>query len=450
MNAGGSAMPQTAAGKIIHFLTEGIWRLNKEDLPRLRGLLLKPIRVLLLTVRGYVQDGCALQASALTFYSLLSIVPVVAMAFGIAKGFGLEQRLENQLYLRFAGQEEVLSKVIGFARSLLENTKGGLIAGIGVVLLFWAGIKVLNHIENSLNHIWKVNARTFVRKFTDYLTIMIISPLLVIVSSSVNVFITTQVKAITGKLALLEAASPLIYTSLKLLPFGLVWLLFFMIYMIMPNTQVRILPAVIAGVIAGTIYQLTQGVYISAQVLVSKYNAIYGSFAALPLFLIWLQLSWMIVLLGAEIAYAHQHVSHYTMATDYRKTTPDFRRRYALHILRLIIQRFQKGEPPISADDIANRLKAPFLLVEQLTEHLCQGGLISKVEGKKGNGAHAYQPARDIHTITIASVMDALDRRGDKHFPVENDDDFAVVSKAVEDVRKEMERSKANQLVKDI
>lgn len=443
-------MPQTAAEKIIHFLTEGIWQLNKEDMPRLSGLLLRPIRVFLLTVRGYIQDGCALQASALTFYSLLSIVPVVAMAFGIAKGFGLEQRLENQLYLRFAGQEEVLSKVIGFANSLLENTKGGLIAGIGVVLLFWAAIKVLIHIENSLNHIWKVNARSFVRKFTDYLTIMIISPLLVIVSSSANVFITTQVKAITGKLALLEAASPLIYTSLKLLPFGLVWLLFFMIYMIMPNTQVRFLSAVIAGVVAGTIYQLTQGVYISAQVLVSKYNAIYGSFAALPLFLIWLQLSWMIVLLGAEIAYAHQHVSHYSMATDYLKTTPDFRRRYALHILRLIIQQFQKGDPPLSLDDISERLKAPLLLVEQLTEHLCQGGLISKVEGKKGNGAYAYQPARDIHTITIASVMDALDKRGEKHFPVENDDDFAVVSKAVEDVRKEMERSKANQLVKDL
>ncbi len=442
-------MPRPVAEKIIHFFNQGIWQLNKEELTRSKGLLLKPIRIALLTVRGYVRDGCALQASALTFYTLLSIVPVVAMAFGIAKGFGLEQRLESQLYLQFAGQEEVLSKVIGFAHSLLENTKGGLIAGIGVVLLFWSAIKVLIHIENSLNHIWKVSARSFVRKFTDYLTIMIIGPLLVIVSSSANVFITTQVKAITGKLALLEAASPVIYTLLKLLPFGLVWLLFFMVYMIMPNTQVRFPSAIIAGVIAGTIYQLTQGVYISAQVLVSKYNAIYGSFAALPLFLIWLQLSWMIVLLGAEIAFANQHVSHYTMATDYRKTSPDFRRRYALHILRLIIQRFQKGESPLSIDGISKLLKAPFLLVEELVEQLYQGGLISKVEGNN-NGPSAFQPARDIHTITVASVIDALDKRGDKQFPMGNDHDFEIVSKAVDDVRKEMERSQANQLVKDL
>ncbi|MEJ2155182.1 MAG: YhjD/YihY/BrkB family envelope integrity protein [Desulfobacteraceae bacterium] len=443
-------MPKSAVEKIIRFFAQDIWQLSKEDLNRPKGLLLKPIRIVLLTIRGYVKDNCALQASALTFYTLLSIVPVVAMAFGIAKGFGLEQRLQSQLYLEFAGQEEVLSKVIDFANSLLENTKGGLIAGIGVVLLFWSAIKVLNHIENTLNHIWKVKARSFVRKFTDYLTILIISPLLVIVSSSANVFITTQVKAITGKLALLEAASPVIYTMLKLLPFGLIWLLFFMIYIIMPNTQVRILSALAAGVISGTIYQLTQGIYISAQVLVSKYNAIYGSFAALPLFLFWLQISWMIVLLGAEIAYAHQHVSHYTMATDYRKTSPDFRRRYALHILRLIIQRFQNGSPPMTIEQISKHLKAPFLLVEQLTEQLCDGGLISKVEGKKGNDPFSLQPARDIHTITIASVIEALDKRGKKHFPAENDPAFAAVSQAVDDVRKEMERSKANHLVKDL
>jgi membrane protein len=443
-------MHLSAVEKATHFLTKGIWQLKKDELSKPMAFLLRPLRVVLLTIRGYVRDNCALRASALTFYSLLSIVPVVAMAFGIAKGFGLEQRLESQLYLRFAGQEEVLSKVIDFSRSLLENTKGGLIAGIGVAVLFWSAVKVLNHIETTLNHIWKVRPRTFVRKFTDYLTIMIISPLLVIVSSSVNVYITTQVKAITGKLALLQAASPLIYMLLKLLPFGLIWLLFVMIYMIMPNTQVRFSSGIIAGVIGGTIYQMTQGFYISAQVLVSKYNAIYGSFAALPLFLIWLQLSWMIVLLGAEIAFAHQHVSHYTMATNYQKTSPDFRRRYAMLILRLAIRRFQNGEPPLTIDQMSRTLKAPFLLVEQLIEQLRQSRLIAAVKNEKNNGPCAYQPARDIQTITIASVMDALDKRGDSDLPAEHDTEFAIVSRAVEDVRKEMGKSSANQLVKDI
>jgi membrane protein len=440
----------SAVGKVIHFFTKTVWELNKDELSKPKGVLLKPLRVLLFTIQGYVSDNCALRASALTFYSLLSIVPVFAMAFGIAKGFGLEQRLEHQLYQRFAGQEEVLAKVIDFSRSLLENTKGGLIAGIGVVLLFWSAIKVLSHIENTLNHIWKVSARSFVRKFTDYLSIMIISPLLVIISSSVNVFISTQVMAITDKVSFLQATGPLIVMLMKLLPYGLIWLLFFMIYMIMPNTQVRFSSAVIAGIIAGTIYQLIQGVYISAQVIVSKYNAIYGSFAALPLFLIWLQLSWMVVLLGAQIAYSHEHVGHYSMATDYNRTSADFRRRCALHILRLIMQRFQNGELPMTAEQISQHLKTPLLLVEQLIGQLYQSGLISAVEMKNNNGSHAYQPARDIHTITIASVLEALDKRGDKDLPSDADSDFAVISQAVADIRKEMDQSSANRLLIDL
>jgi membrane protein len=442
-------VPRLAVDRIVHFFTKDVWKLNKEDLSKPKRPFLRPLRVVLFTIRSYVRDDCALQASALTFYTLLSIVPVGAMAFGIAKGFGLEQGLENQLYLRFAGQEEVLSKVIDFSRSLLDNTKGGLIAGIGVVLLFWSAIKVLGRIEKTLNHIWKVNARSFIRKFTDYLSIMIISPLLVIVSSSVNVFITTQIMAITDKLALLQAASPVIFELLKILPYGLIWLLFIMIYYIMPNTQVRLSSAIVAGLLSGTIYQLTQGIYISAQVLVSKYNAIYGSFAALPLFLIWLQLSWMIVLLGAEIAYAHEHVSNFTMATDYKKTSLDFRRRYALHILRLIIRQFQRGAPALTAELISKELKAPFLLVDQLIDQLCQSELIAAVESKKNNGS-GYLPARDIHTITIASVLEALDKRGDRDLPVENDTEFSAISKAVEDVQKAMDKSAANRLVKDL
>ncbi len=443
-------MARAVAEKIIHFFTVDIWRLSKEELPKPHATLLTPLRIIAMTIKGYIHDNCALRASALTFYSFLSIVPVVAMAFGIAKGFGLEQRLESQLHQRFVGQEEVISKVIDFARSLLENTKGGLIAGIGVILLFWSAIKVLNHIENTLNHIWKVRARSAVRKFTDYLSIMIISPLLVVVSSSVNVYITTQITAMTGKLALLQAASPVIFLLLKLLPYGLIWLLFILIYMVMPNTQVRIPAAFIAGVIGGSIFQIVQGIYISAQVLVSKYNAIYGSFAALPLFLIWLQLSWMIVLLGAETAYAYQNVSHFGMAADFRNTSTDFRRRYALHILRLIIRRFQEGERPLTAEQIGQTLELPYLIADQLIDHLRGSGLVSAVEGEKSNGPVSYQPARDINTITIGFALEALDKWGEQKWPAYNNPEFTQISQAMDEIQAVIRNSPANCLVKDI
>lgn len=435
--------------KISDFLETGIWRIKIEALSKPKAFFVRLLRVLLLTIKGYIRDNCALHASALTFYSLLSVVPVAAMAFGIAKGFGLENRLESQLYLRFSGQEEALSKIIDFARSLLANTQGGLIAGIGVAVLFWSAIKVLNHIEGTLNSIWKVSARSFLRKFTDYLTILIISPLLVVVSSSVNLYITTQVKAIAGKVELLDMASPLILPALKLLPFGLVWLLFVVIYLVMPNTQVRFVSALLAGVVAGTIYQLTQGAYINAQVLVSKYNAIYGSFAALPLFLIWLQISWMIVLLGAEIAFAHQYVNRHMMMADFQKSNVYSRRRYAILILRLIVQRFKDGLTPYTTNRISEALKLPHALVDHLAGHLHDSGIISAVQTKSDDGL-TFQPAKDIHTITIASVLDALDKRGQEDLPGNMDDDFENLSKVVDDVRSEMTRSSANQLIKDI
>ena len=168
---------RTMKEKVIQFLSTDIWRAGRGEISRPRTLLLRAAQMLLLAIRGYMHDNCALRASSLTFFSLLSVVPVMALAFGIAKGFGLQERLESQLYQRLAGQEEVVARIIRFARTLLENTQGELIAGIGVLLLIWAAVKVLGHIEAALNEIWKVPSRSCLRKFTDYLTIMIVSPL---------------------------------------------------------------------------------------------------------------------------------------------------------------------------------------------------------------------------------------------------------------------------------
>ena len=181
----------------VRFVSGDIWRTQLTDLPPWKRLIVRMLRVLLLAVRGFKDDFCMLRASALTFFTMLSIVPVAAMAFGIAKGFGFQTVLEKQLYENFPGQEEVVGKVVEFAQSLLETTQGGLIAGIGLVLLFWAVIKVLSNIEESFNSIWGVRQpRTIARKFSDYLSIMLVAPVLVLVSGSATVFITTQITAV--------------------------------------------------------------------------------------------------------------------------------------------------------------------------------------------------------------------------------------------------------------
>ena len=298
--------------KILNFIKTDIWRIRLKDQPRKKTLLIKPLRIILLALRGFDENKCQLRASALTFYTLLSIVPVVAMAFGISKGFGLDKMLEKQLLEKLPGQQEVVTQIITFARTLLDNTKGGMIAGIGVAVLFWTVIKVLGNIEKSFNDIWGIKeARSLGRRFSDYLSVMLLCPVLLIMSSGATVFLATQITLLTEKFAFLGVFAPAIFLIVKLLPFCVIWALFSFIYIFMPNTKVYFKSGLIAGIAAGTIYQVVQWIYINFQVGVSKYNAIYGSFAALPLFLVWLQLSWLIVLLGVEISFARQNVDTY-------------------------------------------------------------------------------------------------------------------------------------------
>ncbi|HTZ38664.1 MAG TPA: YihY/virulence factor BrkB family protein, partial [Syntrophales bacterium] len=294
--------------KIKKFIQEDIWRIRVKGLPPLKAFAIRYLRILLAASSAFQEHRCQLRASALTFYSLLSIVPVVAMAFGIAKGFEFEKILQEKILERFQGQEEVLQEVFGFANAMLENTKGGLVAGVGVMLLFWTIIKVLGNIENSFNDIWSVRQeRTLARKITDYLSIMLVAPVLLVLSGSATVFVTTQMAAITQKFDVLGIFAPVIVIFLEITPFVTMWVLFAFLYIFMPNRHVDRKSGLIAGVIAGSVYVVMQMIYVKFQVGVTSYNAIYGSFAALPLFLTWLQLSWLIVLAGAEISCIHQN-----------------------------------------------------------------------------------------------------------------------------------------------
>ena len=436
--------------KITNFIKTDIWRIRVRNLPRRKSFFIKQLRILLLAIRGFHGDKCPLQASSLTFYSILSVVPVVAMAFGVAKGFGFQKLLEKQLLEKFPGQEEVMMQVVNFALSLLENTKGGMIAGIGVAVLLWTVIKVLSNIERSFNTIWEIKkSRTFGRKFSDYLSIMLISPILVIMSSSVTVFITTQVTLIAEKIALLGIFSSLIFFILKLLPYCLVWILFTFIYILMPNTKVNFSSGFIAGVFAGTIFQLAQWAYIYFQVGVAKYNAIYGSFAALPLFLVWLQLSWLIVLLGAEISFAHQYVDTYEFEPDCQQISPAFKKVLSLQIAHLVIMTFSKGEKPLTASKISYALEIPARLVQQILDEFVESGIFSNTETQE-NKELAYQPARDINVITIKSIIEALEQRGSDNIPIAQTAELKVLSETLQTFSDEIEKSSANRLLKDI
>ncbi len=436
--------------EIINYVTTDIWRIRLKDHPRKKNFFITQLRVMVLVLRGFYEDKCSLRASALTFYSLLSIVPVIALIFGIAKGFGSDKPLERQLLEKFPGQEEVLMQIMGFARSLLEQTKGGMVAGIGLAVLFWIVIKLLSNIEHSFNDIWGVKkSRSAARKITDYISIMLICPVLIIVSSGITVFVITQITHVTERFTILGIFNPLIFFLFKLLPYCVVCGAFTFIYIFMPNTKVKFLNGLIAGVIAGITYQVAQWGYIHSQVGVAQYNAIYGSFAALPLFLIWLQISWFIVLFGAEISFALQNIDTYEFEPDCSRVSLSYKRLLALQITHIITKNFSDEVNPLTANQISHALEIPIRLVNQILYELVECGVAAETK-TEDDLEFAYQPACTINRLTIKHVIDALDKRGTDDIPVAQNRELKILLETIETFNDTIEKSSANKLLKDI
>ena len=434
--------------KTRDFIKHDIWRIRRTKLSPGKSFSLNLLRVLILSIRNFDEDKCALHASALTFYTMISIVPVAAMAFGIAKGFGFEKMLVEQLRDKLAGHEDILANVIQFSHSLLENTQGGVIAGVGLIILFWSVLKVLGQIENSFNDIWGIKQqRTIGRKFGDYLSLMLICPVIIILSGSLTVFITTQVTLITEKVAILGNLRFLVFLLLKLLPYTLLWGLFTFLYIFMPNTKVRFSSGLLAGVITGTIYQVLQWLYITFQIGIASYNAIYGSFAALPLFMAWLQLSWVVVLYGAEISFAHQNVDTYEFEPDARQASHRIKTLLSLQITHHLIRNFIRREKPLTDRDISNELEIPIRLVNEILFDLvkCRIVSVTDTEGERG-----YQPALDINALSIQYVIDAMEQQGANTMPFAHTPEFETLSVLLETFGKTIERLPDNKLLKDL
>lgn len=435
---------------VLFFLKTGIWRIRRNEMGALLWFGIRGLRIVLLTLRGFVENRCQMRASSLTFYSLLSIVPVVAMLFGVAKGFGFQRTLEREIAKAFSAQGEVATQVITFANRLLENTKGGLVAGIGFAFLIWAVLKVLSNIEQSFNEIWGVQEpRSWVRKISDYLSLMVLLPLLFVISSTATVIVSGKIQVIMDQVSLLGYLSPVIHIALRLMPLLVIWIMFTLLYIFMPNTHVNFRAALLAGVAAGTAYQVFQMLYVTFQVGVARYNAIYGSFAALPLFLIWLQASWMIVLSGAELSFATQNVDTYEFEPDANLASPAFRRLLSLRLVNLLIEHFSEGEKPLDEDAISHELGIPIRLLRQLLHDLVEARVITSVRLVKEK-VFAYQPAFDPGEMTIASILECLDKRGIEDIPVIHSTELDQIRDSMEAFRRENSNSEFNRLLGEI
>jgi membrane protein len=436
--------------KTRSFVRTGVWRIPSRHLTPRNSLLIRQLRIVLLALRRFQDDRCQLRASALTYYTLFSIVPVLAMAFGVAKGFGFEESLERRLLEAFSDQQETALRVIAFSRTLLEKAQGGLIAGIGVVVLFWTVIKVLRHIETSFNDIWGVKqGRSFQRQVSDYLSIMLVAPILLVLAGSSTVIVASRMGSFLESLHLKAAFQPLMLAVLKVLPYGLIWLLFAFLYVVVPNTRVRIRSGILGGVIAGTLFQIVQWVYIKLQIGVSSYGAVYGSFAALPLFLVWLQTSWLIVLFGAEVAFAEQHVEHYEFEQDCLRVSPRFQHLVALGITRLCVRTFLEGSRPRDAAEIGEALGLPIRLVRDVLHGLTESGVLCQVR-RDEEESYAFQPALPPEKLTIAEVIRRLDNSGVDAIPLGEGAEWKALAQRLASMEQSFRQSPGNVPLKDL
>ena len=406
------------AARLYRWFSEEIWRLDTSP----RGLAARTGRRIgrlgFLTASGFHGDRCLVRASALTYTTVLSLVPLLAVCFSVLKGLGWYEEFRQETLKTWLDQlaPESAGGSTDFAQGLragIENVLGlvdrtdlrGLQA-IGLVLVIWAVIRLLGTIEASFNDIWGARrSRSFLRKLTDYLAIVFVAPILLVVGGAVSAAVRKSEGALFG-VDLSEAAGWL----LRFAPLFLSWLAFSFVYAALPNTRTRIRASLIGGFVAAVAWQAALALHVEFQLGVARYNAIYSTFAALPIFLIWVQLSWAIVLFGAEVAYAVQHEGEFRRIVGWREPSPSERARLVVRVAARLAQAFVEDTAPRSEGDLARELGVPSTPVDDALEVLAAAGLAAASEEDE---ARLWRIARDPARVTLSDVLDAALAGGD-------------------------------------
>ncbi len=434
----------------IKYITEEIWHIPLGELPKRKTFLVREIRILVLAFKGFREDKVQLRASALTFNTLLSIIPVAAIAFGIAQSFGFNERLEIEIRNALVGHEEVMNWILQTTENFLKSSSGSFIAGIGLLILLWSVMQVLNHIEKSFNHIWQIKkSRPWVRKFADYLSILILAPVFIVLSGSFTVYLNAKMSSISDQAMFMSTIKPALIFLLKFIPYVIIWLVFTMLYMIMPNTRVKFKSALVAGIIAGTIFQIVQLLYINSQIGVSKYSAIYGSFAAFPLFIVWMQISWLVVLMGAEISFANQNVNRYEFEYESLNINSYQKRILTLLILNMIVRKFIAGDNPLTASEISKNIQIPVRLARDILYKLVEAGLITEINIDKPRD-RLYQPSMDTRRMTMEYVLTRIDMAGGDNVPVKETNEYKKLNSIITGFGKKLKESDMNLLIGEV
>lgn len=398
--------------------------------------------LLLYTWRGLQEHDTFVRSAALTFYTLTSLVPIAAVIFAVVKGFGRTDSLLENLYGLFPQSPEIVDHLVAFAENALARTQGGVMAAIALVLLFVSVASVCRSIENAFNNIWEVkNERGILRQLPAYIAIVVVMPLLWIVMSALGGYARELFGFDDGWGALLLT---------RMTSMAIAWGMFALFYYVVPNTEVRLTSALKAGIVAGTAFLLFQWGYFYLQRLMTSYNVIYGSFAALPLLLLWLHTSWQILLGGGDLSFAYQNVSRYKEERASMHVSPDQRRKILLAAMTVVVRRFCHPGGTTSAEEIRERLDLPLRIVTDVLNQLVAAGLLVEVRDGEDDRRVAFSPARDIAGMTLCDVMERVERTGQARFDLTAVPDLRRVESHVERLLRDARASEGNVRLTDL
>ena len=432
--------------QLPQFLATDIWMISEADLSKSRRWFYRLVKTLIVAARGFLEQNLPMRASALTYSILFAIIPLFALIIAIAKGFGMEKLIENSLEGTFIGEADLTPTVMGFVQRYLESTQHGLFIGIGLVILLGSVMNFFMQVERAFNSIWQVKkSRALIRQFTTYFSSILLVPIFIVLSSGVSIFINSKV----DQSFLVDVLSPFVRFGFLLAPYLVNWMVFTIIYMVVPNTKVKFSSAFLAGVIAGTSFQAFQTLYIHGQIYLTSFNVVYGSFAAFPLLLLWLQISCLIILLGAEISYAAQNTLEFDNEVDTKSISKHYKNFLTLFISHNVVKQFENLAPPLSAEAIATDHKLPLKIVKELLSELVAASVLAAVHNEQEE-SRTYIPLIDIQQLTVSMLFSKLESHGNELFISTKNESLETFRKKTLELKKRAEAASEQLLIKDL
>jgi membrane protein len=389
--------------RVETILRQNVWEVKLSSLPWWKNLLTRVLRVFYVVIRDLLEGQLTLRAMSLVYTTLLAMVPLLAVSFSVLKGFGVHNQIEPLLlnFLKPMGERgvELSSRIIGF----VDSVKAGVLGSIGFALLLYTVISLIQKIEQACNDTWHVNrGRPLSQKFSDYLSVVLIGPVLVF--SALGITASVMSTAVVQKMVAIKVFGSLMELATKLVPYLLVIAAFTFVYIFVPNTRVRFRSALTGGLVAGVLWEASGWAFASFVVKSAKYTAIYSGFAILIMFMIWLYLSWLIVLVGASVAYYHQHPESVTAHRRELRFSNRMQEKLALLVMFLVGKHYYNNLPALTLEEFAQSFNVPMEALEPIMEALQGYGLLTQT----GNEPPTYLPSRPLDTTGLKDVLDAV------------------------------------------